>query len=474
LTEGTGANFDARELDLPQLREFYARRSYQPAWSGSTEAVRDAKAALDALARAGNDGLDPAAYHWSEIRLRQGAATGEGNAQFEILLTDGVLRYARDLRSGRPALARLDRDVELPGKAFNFPQALDEALRSGRLAELLGALAPPQPAYGRLKGALQRYRKIVQGGGWPQVWDAADTGQLNQRLAVENGVEPSDLPSALVEFQRRHGLEPDGRLGKKTLQALNVPAAVRVETIAANMERWRWLPRDLGHRYVMVNAADATLVVVEDGHVVLRSKVIVGKPSSRTAIFSASITAITVNPEWNIPAPIARNEILPKARRNPAYLGNNHIVIDPSGRLRQLPGPDNALGLLKMEMANRFNEYLHDTPSRSLFTRDERHLSHGCIRVEQIQPLASFALTGDAVGGLQQIQAEIGPGVNKRISLDNPLPVFVVYWTVIVNDDGSVDFLPDVYGRDQRLLAAVAGKPLLGRVTLNAGECRKV
>jgi len=487
LLKGASANFDIRDLDLAALRDFYGSRSYQPVWIEGGAPTRDAEIALTAPERADEDGLDPAAYHVSEIRMRRRSATAEGSAEFELLLTDGLLRFARDLRLGRPLLRVLDDDVELPAQPFNPARALNDALNSRRLSDFLNTLAPPHPQYARLKQALARYRHIADAGGWQPILEpkpdalgeqSPQTERLARRLSVEDiGLTADtarDLKAALQAFQQHHGLEADGRLGPKTLEALNMPASARVATIEANMERWRWLPRDLGRRYILVNAADATLEVLDSGRVVLRSKVIVGKPSTRTAIFTANITAVTFNPDWKIPAPIARKEILPKARRNPNYLSKNHIVIGPSGALRQLPGLDNALGLLKMEMPNRFDEYLHDTPSRGLFGRAERHLSHGCIRVEQIQPLASFAMTGDPEKGLPDIQGEIAAGATKRISLENTLPVFVVYWTAVANEDGSVDFPRDVYGRDQRQLSALAGKRLIGRITMNTvSECSK-
>jgi len=487
LVKGASANFDMRDLDLAALRDFYGSRSYQAVWTAGGAPTREAELALMALEHAGEDGLDPASYHVNEIRMRRRATTAEGGAEFELLLTDGLLRFARDLRSGRSLLRTLDRDVELPAQPFDPSRALNDALNSGRLPEFLETLAPPHLAYDRLKRALARYQRIADAGGWEPIQEpmldsldieSPQTSRLAKRLSIEDAgltADPTQDPkAALQEFQQHHGLEADGRLGQKTMEALNVPASARIDAIEANMERWRWLPRDLGRRYILVNAADATLEVVDGGHVVLKSKVIVGKPSTRTAIFTANITAVTFNPDWKIPAPIARNEILPKARRNPNYLSKNHIVIGPSGALRQLPGPDNALGLLKMEMPNRFDEYLHDTPARTLFARPERHLSHGCMRVEQIQKLASFAMTGDPEKGLSDIQAAIAEGANKRVSLEAALPVFVIYWTVVANEDGSVDFLRDVYGRDQRLLTSLAGKRLIGRVTMNTvSECSK-
>jgi murein L,D-transpeptidase YcbB/YkuD len=488
LDKSGGANFDTRDLDIATLKQFYALRSYQPAWTGNAVTERDAKSALALLERADEDGLEPEAYHVREIHLRLHAKTIEAAAEYDLLLTDGLLRFIRDLRVGRPQLRALDADVDLPVESFKPAVELDAALRRNGLDQFLASMAPTHPEYGRLKQGLARYRRIAAAGGWQPISSSLTGGidaepvqpdVLRQRLALEDEALISDpqgdLQVALENFQRRHGLEADGRIGKKTLQALNESPSARAAEIALNMERWRWVPRDFGPRYIAVNAADATLVVVDHGQIVLSSKVIVGKPATRTAVFTAKITDVTVNPYWNIPAAIARNEILPKARRNPAYLGNHHMFFDSTGMLRQSPGPDNSLGRLKMEMPNRFNAYLHDTPARSLFAAKERHLSHGCIRVEQIKPLASFALTGDAALGLENLQEAISSNVNKRISLDNPLPVFVLYWTAIADKDGTVEFRPDVYGRDQRLLAALAGRRLVGRVTMNSDtECRKV
>jgi murein L,D-transpeptidase YcbB/YkuD len=357
-------------------------------------------------------------------------------------------------------------------------------LKDNRLAGFLAQLAPPHQAYRGLKKALAAYRELAARGEWPDIgndledWEtnASQATLLRNRLALEDPVltAESDLRPAILRFQQHHGLAADGRVGPRTMQALSVPPSERAAQIAVNMERWRWVPSAFGPRYILVNAADATLVLIDIGKVVLTSRVIVGKPATPTAMFGASVTDVTVNPFWNIPASIVRNEILPKARRNPGYLADNHIVSDGEGGYRQMPGADNALGRIKFEMPNRFSAYLHDTSAPALFARDERHLSHGCIRVQQIRALGSFALTGDPVAGLEKIDAAIESGETQRLALDAPLPVYVLYWTAIANGDGTVDFRPDVYGRDQELLAALAGRHLLGRVTMNYDtECRK-
>ncbi len=411
LATGGGANFSFQEFDLMTLRGFYDARLYQPAWTGSPAAQANANLALSALEHADEDGLQPDRYHAGELNSRRKADAMQAAAEYEIFLTDGMLRYARELRQGQPALRELDSDVGLPPDDFDPAAALDQALRANRLGDFLANLAPPHPEYRHLKTALARYRA-----------GAADG---------------------------------------------------RVQAIIANMERWRWVPRSFGTRYVSVNVASATLEAVDNGNIVLTSSVVAGKPASRTPIFSAVATGLTVNPSWHVPATIIRHEILPHLRANPHYLAHKHMVRGEEGGIRQLPGPGNALGRVKFEMPNQFDAYLHDTPLRSLFAQDERHLSHGCVRVEQIQPLGSFALNNDVDSGLERIQSLIMTRKTRTILLDDPLPIFVMYWTVIADADGAVNLLPDVYGRDQRLIAALAEQRLTSRVTMNFGATNR-
>src|SRR6185295_16032762 len=406
-------------VDGAALHRFYQSRDSRLAWSGNRKANADAKVALQVLSGAEEHGLPMSSYHLNALREFEESAGAHDTAVYDLLLTDGMLRYARDVRTGRIPPRSAYSDVNLPDQMFDPVPVLGAALQTGSLAAFLAELPPLHPEYERLKTALVQYRRLVAEGAWSQLSaTSADTERLLARLSKEDSAAlDGNVIEALRRYQSRNGLEPDGKLGPRTLAMLNVPASDRVAQIEANMERWRWLPRELESRYVMINAADATLKVVADGETILSSKVIVGARDKPTPMFRAIATEVTVNPPWNIPSSIARNEILPLLRRDPGYLRSQHIVLlngpkdDPYGaridwkrisakafpyQLQQLPGADNALGALKLEMPNAFNVYLHDTPGKNAFTRNDRNLSHGCVRVEQILPLASVALDGDA------------------------------------------------------------------------------
>jgi murein L,D-transpeptidase YcbB/YkuD len=472
-------------LDLSMLRRFYQSRNYLPAWSQDAAAKRNADLALKMLEHADDDGLAPADYRLDAIHFRQKSSAPAAAAEFDLLLTANILSYMHDLRIGRVSPPEVDRDIALPSVAFDTVAALSDTLARSGMQGMNAETAPPHQEYQYLKTALASYRDMERNGGWQQVGDApvknlvADDQRfslLRARLVAENFLlvgQPAEDPvaeltEALKRYQARNGIEATGVLGNQTLASLNTPVTQRISQIIANMERWRWIPHSFEETYIEANAASATLKVVDRGKVVLTSRIITGKPKTPTPIFAATVTAVTVNPYWNIPNSIARNEILPKERRKPGYMASQHIGFDgPDGGLRQQPGEDNALGRVKLEMPNRFNSYLHDTPSRSLFARNERHLSHGCMRVEQILPLASWVLTGDASAALDKIAAAIASNNNKKITLDRPLPVYVLYWTVVADRDGRVETSPDVYGRDRKLLAVLAGQRLIGMMASN-------
>jgi murein L,D-transpeptidase YcbB/YkuD len=493
---------DGRSLARPTLARFYRPRDFAPAWSAADGGVERASALLQALAEADAHGLEPARYHLEALRARRAGLADATTVEAELLLTDAFLRYATDLRAGRRPPGFEQPDWGIPAPPFDAVAALTRALRRPtEWPALLASLAPPAPDYARLVEALRRYRSLAARADWPLLpagaplrpgEDDARVTALRARLAAEDGpVSPGvegryggQLEEGVRRFQASHGLPPDGIVGHATVRALNVPATDRVRQIALNLERWRWLPRDLGRHYIVVNAADATLQVVVDGRSVLTSRVVVGDLRHPTPVLQARLQAVILNPQWNVPTSIAVAEILPRLRENPRYLVDKHMVIlerrdsDPFGlavdwarissdpfpfRLQQEPGPDNPLGLIKFDTPNRFDVYLHDTPIRSLFRRPVRTASHGCIRVERADDLALHVLA-DSTGGWtrRRLADAVASGGPARIALARPLAVYILYWTAFVDPDGVVHFRDDVYGRDRRLadmLASGAADP---------------
>ena len=468
----------------PFLSCFYERREFLPAWSANGALRPEAEELLAALATAANDGLRAEDYRAAALvrltaAVRSRPETGS-LSDLDLLLTDAFLTFAAHLRNGKVNPAAIYRDCALKPDAADLATALEEALAAHRVREALTSLAPPHPGYARLREALSRYRELaaqrdpepVPSGPALRAGDRGErVSALRARLAeaaladaagpLPAGAHPdlfdAPLEEAVRGFQQRHGLTDDGVVGPDTLAELNQRAEDHVRQIAVNLERWRWLPRDLGRRHVRVNIAGFRLEAVEDGRTALAMRVIVGKPYTRTPMFSSAMNAVVLNPSWHVPQSIANHEIFPKARKDPGYLQRGNYEVLPGSRLRQRPGPNNALGLLKFVFPNRFNVYLHDTPSRSLFGRTVRTFSHGCIRVEKPFDLAVWALSGDPQWTPQAIRAGIDSGQELTAKLTRTIPVHVAYWTAWVDEAGALQLGPDVYGRDAELARLLAG-----------------
>ena len=448
-------------LQAAPLRNVYEARNYEPIWSGSRVAKANASLVLAAFRDAESEGLRTEDYGYEHLSAMS-VSDDKDSATFELLLTESLLRYARDLQIGRSPQVEVAEDAGLASPDFDFAAPLSTALADGSLGSFLADLAPKHPEYRRLKKALTRYRAIEAAGGWPTLPSGtAPHGKnaelLRARLMVEDeAAAEGDLAEALMRYQTRNGLTPDGMLGSRALSALNIPVQTRIGQIRANMERWRWMPREFEPRRIVVNVPEATLQFIDDGTSVLSSKVIVGSPRRRTPVLRTEATAVTVNPAWHIPESIAWGEIWPRVQSDPYYLQRHGYVL-VGRQLRQPPGPRNALGAIKFEMPNNFNVYLHDTPSRALFERDSRALSHGCVRVEQIAPLASLAISGDPEAMIRELSDVIATRKTTRINLSERIPVYLLYWTAIADDDGYAGFPSDVYGRDPALLRALSG-----------------
>lgn len=305
----------------------------------------------------------------------------------------------------------------------------------------------------------------------------AVTGELDTEAAEGEDAKQYDeaLADAVRTFQTRHGLKQDGKLDESTLQALNIPAAERVREIELNLERWRWLPQELGDRHIVVNIPAFQLRAFADGEQVKRMDVIVGKEYNDrdTPIFVDRMQYLVFRPYWNIPHGIATEEILPKAREDEAYLADNDYQIVPSfaadaeprevnsenmdkvaageWQLRQDAGPQNSLGLVKFLFPNDYAVYLHDTPADSLFDKVERDFSHGCIRVHHPAQLADWVLDNQDDWDRERIDEAMNGGERRRVELESPIPVYLLYWTAFANNGDAVQFREDLYGHDQRL-----------------------
>jgi L,D-transpeptidase YcbB len=489
---------------------FYERRIYRPAWLDSGAGFDRIRDLLDAIRAADRHGLEPSDYHLRTLQVflwrTAGAALGasadpELLVDLELVATDAFLVYGAHLLAGRVDPVRLTSDWRAsPGDA-DLAQILEATLARGSVRDGLDRLPPAAPAYARLQGGLARYRDLAARGGWrtlpagPKL-EAGTIAEpvrlLRQRLAATGDLEGAgDLASttfddavdrAVRAFQARHGLEVDGVVGPSTLAALNVTASERAAQIALDLERWRWLPRDLGRRHLVVNVPAFELRVVEDEEVVMAMRAVVGKPYRSTPIFSATMTYLVVSPYWHVPPGIAARDILPAVKKDPAYLAERGIrvfqgwgaeqrEIDPAivnwkslsaskfpYRFRQEPGDKNSLGRIKFMLPNFHNVYLHDTPMRELFLPARRDFSSGCIRLERPFDLADYVLRGDDKWTRDALIAAAAVDAETTIPLPEPIPVHILYWTSWV-DDGEVEFREDVYGRNPALAAALAQPP---------------
>ncbi|WP_365889145.1 L,D-transpeptidase family protein [Desulfuromonas sp.] len=479
------------------MKTFYRRRDFQPAWIRGEGLAPEAVLLADALHRAGEQGLDPETYRLADILQRLPSAEAEPLAELDLLLSSAFLTFSRDLLSGRKETKNADPKWFLESDRIDHLAAMERALPPHSLGKLLDGLTPEDPGYFRLQESLARYRAIAGRGGWPSLPNGPllkrgaagpAVALLRQRLAMTgdlahggdtDGEFDAELEKAVRHFQGRHGFKVDGIVGPVTRAALNIPVEGRIDQILLNLERRRWMPRDLGRRYLLVNMAGFELKAVEDGRAVLRMRVIVGRAARSTPAFSESMTYMVFNPFWNIPTSIAVRDVLPKILQDPEFLARQKIRVfsdwsrhaeelDPNAidwtgldannfpfKLRQDPGPENPLGQIKFMLPNRFAVYLHDTPHRQLFDATERTFSSGCIRLEKPLDLAEYVLDGDPAWPREAIATTLESGEHRAVSLPEPITVYLVYWTAWVDEDGTLQFRKDVYERDDLLQAAL-------------------
>ncbi|WP_376097345.1 L,D-transpeptidase family protein [Roseomonas sp. CCTCC AB2023176] len=381
-------------LNVALLRRFYARHRFQPVWPDRGDA---AEALVAAVLRAEAHGLDPELFHAAALRRAAELAPPDR----EWLLSDAVLSYADALAHGVvPADRRRPAEALTPDRV-DVAAALDAAIGSPDPAAVLESLAPATPSYAALR------RALAEG-------------------------TPGPAPAGRAAADRRRMLE-------------------------ANLERQRWLPRALPPDRVWVNVADQRVVLYRADRPVFSARVVVGADAERdqSPEFRTEIEGIFLNPPWVVPKDIVDAELLPRIRRDPDYLARNNMVLRDDGEVEQRAGPDAGLGYLMLDMPNRFDVYLHDTPGRHVFARDDRRLSHGCIRVENPRDLAALLMEEP----VEAIDRGITTGETTRLALPHPVPVFLVYETAFADPDGTLRFRPDFYGRDARLWQRTRANP---------------
>jgi murein L,D-transpeptidase YcbB/YkuD len=503
------ADLDKQEIPITNknlcLAAIYNAAGMKPLWV--TEKGPGKKAAIirQFLENAETEGLRPSDYNVAGIKFLWESDKPEHLAQLDTQLTINLIKYTHDVSHGRILPFKTDPELfaEAGDKHFKPVLEVEQALAAQGLAGYLASLPPSHVHYRRLREALQFYRKIAKSGGWEKVANGKmlhpgdrdeRIKQVRQRLAqtgkhvpvLENETLYDDeLVPAVKNFQKKFGLVEDGIIGRETLSALNTSPEEIIDKIILNMSRWRWQEKELGRRYIIVNIASYDLKAVEASREVLKMEVIVGKLQHQTPVFSDQVQYVDFNPFWNIPPSIAEKEELTELRNDPFYLVNRKVrlfsdwqedgieldstKIDWSSvtedemkryKLRQDPGPWNALGPVKLVFPNNYNVYIHGTPAQELFEHNKRNFSHGCIRANQPLELARFALAEEKQDwSMKKIEEVVAKGERKVVSISSPLPIHITYQTAWVDSVGTIHFSSDVYGRDEILAKILLASP---------------
>ncbi len=505
---GFAAEPPSSTLNVPSTLTEVAPQAMMPSWFANGRPTADARAALAVLRNAESHGLHPEDYQVQDFALAlaqadRGSVAPATLARWDAELTAALERYLSHLHHGRLSPAELQYRFEAPPPVpFDARDFLLQARAEGRLVEALGDVEPQVPMYDALQSAMNRYRAMGDHAAWQSELPPLPQRSLKPEQSYEGlpmvaarlsalGDLPGDaalptltydsaLVAAVERFQRRHGLETDGIIGPATLAELAVSPAQRATQMALTLERLRWTPLRYGPRMIVVNVPEFVLRAYEvQGQRIdldLEMNVVVGRAlNTRTPVFLELMQFIEFSPYWNVPISIARGETLPRLRRDPAYFtqqgfefvtGGGEVVRTLSDdaiaavqrgdwRIRQRPGPQNALGDIKFIFPNDQNIYLHHTPSPQLFSRARRDFSHGCIRIEAPVALAEFVLHPQPEWTVTRIEDAMTRGESRTIRLDAPVPVLITYMTTVVKGDGTVYFFPDIYQHDTQLEQAL-------------------
>ncbi|MCU7959145.1 MAG: L,D-transpeptidase family protein [gamma proteobacterium symbiont of Bathyaustriella thionipta] len=488
------------ELSIESLlTDFYTQRNFQPVWD-----KRHIEELLQLISESYLDGLQPEDYHQQQLitsfaAFKAGRLNTCEQLDFDQLLSDALVRLAYHYRFGKVNPERLDPNWNIPRKLLgNTPvERLTQAVNADSLYAFLHNRIKTSHFYQQMKNALAKYREIEFRGGWQPV-PAGPTlkpgmqdervvalrarlilgGDLNDTAVTDPTLYDEAVEQAVERFQKRHTLDADGVAGKATLAQMNIPVAARIDQIRVNMERSRWIYKNLPDEFVVVNIAGFRVGLFKQEKLVWESRAQVGTPYRKTPIFQDKISYLEFNPTWTVPPGILRKDILPKMRKDPTYLKRKDMLVlkfdgspvNPDSidwnsshksfpyMIRQQPGPRNALGRVKFMFPNKYLVYLHDTPSKSNFNRSSRAFSSGCIRVERPFELAELLLNDPYKWSQQDMQKVLDSRKTTRASLKQPMPVFLLYWTVYA--DGELFyFKPDIYKRDAAVLEALNSDP---------------
>lgn len=486
--------------DWAALQRFYDERDNDPIFLSGDEPLAQARALLGVFEESWTHGLNPESYHVEPIRrlLTSPLRLQMEQARLELLLADAVMRYGRDMTGMRVDPAQIKQQAKFWRQPVPGYDVLSRVAAADDFAAALEELAPHTMLYRKLREELVRlstaeehYEDLLPldfGAPYfhPGKKAPAVVG-LRQRLgvAVPSNVRRADLyvdelAAAVMAFQRRYEVEPDGIIGPQTLSLLNRTRQAQMEQVIANLERLRWMPADLPDRYVMVNIPSQMLWGVDHGKVALEMPVVVGLPFRQTQSFTTDVTGIRLNPTWTVPLSLKMQDFLPKLKENPGYLaekgieliqgyGKNARTLDPAaidwdtigwremGKLRmvQVPGDHNALGRVRVLMDNEFDIYMHDTNHPEFFDKTQRTYSSGCIRLSRPYDMARFVMQGHEGWSEEAMQDILAAGETEDLEIGRTMPVYIVYQTIWLNGHGDMVFGADVYGRDRKLLAAL-------------------
>ena len=476
----------------PDIAAFYKERDYKPIWTGSDDRQRR-KAFLSAASKATDHGLPAGRYDAAQLTRDFGAfKSAKARGILEVETTKRFLQYAQDIQSGILDPIKVDNEINV------FPPRRDrlvmlQTFATGSPQAFLKSLPPKHPDYTRLLKEKVRLEKLLAQGGYGEKvpGKAIKPGKSGDRVValrrrltamgyIKLGISPDyneALEKAVAVFQVDHGLNPDGVAGGATLATMNVSTQTRLQQVIVGLERQRWLNIPRGKRHIFVNQADFRAHVMDDGKPTLTTRVVIGKAYKfRTPEFSDTMSHMIINPTWHVPKSIARNEYLPMLKKNPAALSRQGIRmtdirgqrVDPTTLdyseydatnfpfdLKQPPSRGNALGKVKFMFPNKFNIYLHDTPSKSLFAKDTRTYSHGCVRVQKPFELAYTLLGPQSSDPQTEFHNILDRGLERQVDLEQPIPVYLVYHTVWITPNGRPNYRLDPYKRDKKIFSAL-------------------